>query len=118
MHAEIFGPTLVFEEQYRNLGFWGSPTDFAAWTVELPQAGRYACRLDYACDQASAGNRFVILCGDEQLSGEVKSTGTWDDYRSRSAGTLPLPAGRSRLILPRRRPAAGLPDGPASDSAC
>ena len=99
MHAEIYGPSLVFEDQYRNLGFWGSPSDYAAWTVEVPRAGRYSVSLEYACDAGTAGNRFVIQYGDEQIEGEITSTGTWDDYGWKRVGTLSLPAGRSRVTL-------------------
>ena len=99
MHAEIYGPTLVFEPHYRNLGFWGSPLDYAAWTVEVPQAGQFSLSLDYACDASSAGNRFLIHCGDQQLEGLSESTGTWDNYRSKQVGRLYLPAGRSRIVI-------------------
>jgi hypothetical protein len=89
----------VLEPQYRNLAFWGSPLDYAAWEIELPRAGKFSLTLDYACDAASAGNHFVIACGDQQVTGEVSSTGGWDQYRSKSIGTWQLPAGRSRVIV-------------------
>jgi putative heme-binding domain-containing protein len=99
MHAEIYGPTLVFEPHYRNLGYWGSPLDYAAWTVEVPSEGEYTVSVHYACDHAAAGNRFLLLAADDQLSAEVESTGTWDDYRGRSVGKIRVPAGQSRIML-------------------
>ena len=38
--ARIYGPKIVFEEQYRNLGYWSSPDDYAAWSLEVPTAAR------------------------------------------------------------------------------
>jgi putative membrane-bound dehydrogenase-like protein len=99
MHAEIFGPSLVFEPQYRNLGFWSSPQDYAAWTVEVPAAGIYEVVLEYACPDDAAGNRFVLSCRDQFVSGEIRGTGTWDNYAWRDVGMIELPAGRSRIVL-------------------
>src|SRR5688572_29413246 len=36
--AEVYGPTLTFEERYQNLGYWGSADDRAVWTVTVPTA--------------------------------------------------------------------------------
>lgn len=99
MHAEVYGPSLVFEPHYRNLGFWNSPQDYAAWTVEVPSAGTYEVVFEYACHVDSAGNRFVLSCRDQHVSGEVHATGTWDNYAWRDIGFIQLPAGRSRMIL-------------------
>lgn len=99
MHGRIYGPTLVFETQYRNVGFWGSLEDRVEWSFNVPTAGEYRVSLDYACHEETAGDRFVIRAGDQTLGGRVKSTGTWDDYRSLDAGTVRLPAGPVDLLI-------------------
>jgi putative heme-binding domain-containing protein len=99
IHAQIYGPSLVFEPGYRNLGFWSQASDHAIWQVDLPQAGQYQVTLDYACADACAGTRFVLSMGEQQLSGEVAGTGTWDSYRSAKVGRLRLPAGRSEILF-------------------
>lgn len=97
--ARIHGPSLVFEPQYRNLGYWSSPQDFAAWTLEVPRAGTYLVALDYASDNSAAGDRFVIQVGTQTVSGRVEGTGSWDQYRSKTVGALSLPAGEVELIM-------------------
>lgn len=97
--ARIYGPSLVFEEKYRNLGYWSSPQDFAAWTLDVPQAGRYQVSLDYACENGAAGDRFVIQVGGQSLAGQVEGTGSWDNYRTKMIGTIDLPAGPVELLL-------------------
>lgn len=99
MHAEIYGPALVYEEPNTNLGFWSSSQDYAAWTIESPTQATYTVQLHYACDDQAAGNQFALVCRDQQLTGEITGTGTWADYRWQRLGTLDLPAGRSRVIL-------------------
>jgi putative membrane-bound dehydrogenase-like protein len=98
-NAEIYGPRLILEETYRNLGFWASPNDRAVWTVEVPRSGVYEVWLDHACDASAAGNRFVIEANKVLLDGKVASTGNWDTYRTTKYGTVKLPEGRLRLTM-------------------
>ena len=97
--AAIFGPTLVLEKQYRNLGYWSSADDRAVWTLEVPKAGRYAVWLEWACDGGAAGNTFVLQADEDRLRGKVASTGSWDTYRKARVGVLRLQAGRQQVLL-------------------
>ncbi len=101
-NAEIYGPRLILEETYRNLGFWASAGDRAVWTVEVPRAGKYEVRLDHACDSSAAGNEFVLEADEVLLTGKVASTGSWDRYVTRKFGAVRLPAGRIRLTMRSR----------------
>jgi len=103
-NAEIYGPTLVLEEKYGNLGYWQSADDHAAWEIELPKAGLWEVRFEYACDAGNAGNQFELTVAESRLTGVVASTGNWDTYRWVKIGEVSLPVGRSRLII--------RPDGP------
>ena len=87
----------------------GSP---AAWTVQLGKEGRFDVYLDYACDNPSAGNRFVLEGAQPTLRGEVAGTGGLDKYRQQKIGTVALAAGRHRLVL---RPDAGAIQGALLD---
>jgi putative membrane-bound dehydrogenase-like protein len=97
--CEIYGTTVVLEKQYGNLGYWSSEDDHAAWTVEVARPGKYAVWLDYACDDGSAGNAFVVQAGAERLTGKVASTGTWDDYKQAKVGDIALVAGQQRVVF-------------------
>ncbi len=98
-NCEIYGPKLVYEKQYGNLGYWSSPDDHAVWTVEVPRAGRYDVRLDHACHPSTAGNTFELRAGKEAVSGKVASTGSWDTYRGVTVGTIRLEPGRQPLVM-------------------
>ena len=99
MHAEIYGPSLVFEAKHQNLGYWSSESDFAVWTVDSKKGGVFRVVMDHACDAASAGNFFEIACDDQTIGDEVKSTGSWDSYQTMRVGQLVLPPGRSQITL-------------------
>lgn len=91
--ARIFGSRLIFEIKYQNLGWWLHPDDHAEWTCDVPAAGKYRVRLDYACANEAAGNMYLITIAGHPFRGKVAGTGTWDDYRKIDLGEVNLPAG-------------------------
>lgn len=95
--ARIHGESLIFETPFANLGYWHSPSDHAAWIINLPADAEYNAWLVYACDPSSAGNSFLLDGGAAPLRGTVASTGAWSRYVRRKVGTLRLKAGERRL---------------------
>ena len=103
-NCEIYGDQIVFEPQFRNLGYWHGENDYAVWAVELDERGRYDVYLDAACEPAAAGNAFVLDGAEAPLHGRIESTGAWSQYRRTKIGTIALKKGMQRLTL--------RPDGP------
>jgi putative membrane-bound dehydrogenase-like protein len=97
--ARIEGPTVRLEDKYKNLGYWGSADDVATWTIALPVAGSFIIDLDYACDDATAGNTFRLAIQGHELTGQVAGTGSWDRYRTARIGQVDLPAGNHTLTF-------------------
>jgi putative heme-binding domain-containing protein len=110
--AEIFGGDITFEAPFQNIGCWHDAQDHAAWTVQPDKPGSFDVYLDYACDNSSAGNRFVLEGVQPTLRGQVTGTGGWDKYRRQKIGTVTLAAGTHRLVL---RPDAGTIQGALLD---
>jgi putative heme-binding domain-containing protein len=121
VNCEIYGPTIVMEQLYKNLGEWRSENDQAVWNVELPTAGKYQMVLNYAVLAEDAGNRWVLevrtsgaATGTEgakspvaQLTGTLVATGSLDRYVEMNCGELELPAGAQQITLR----ASGAPRG-------
>jgi putative membrane-bound dehydrogenase-like protein len=97
--AEIYGPSLVFENRYGNLGYWSSTSDYAVWNINSPKSGHWTVEIEYACDNATAGNPLKLSTGTRLLTARVPGTGTWDDYRTWSAGSIDLGRGRRQLVV-------------------
>ena len=97
--ARIYGPSLVLEERYRNLGYWQHSNDHAIWTVEVPAEGKYRVQLDYACENGMQGNTIVVQSGGGSVAWKVEGTGSWDNYRGKEIGTLDLPAGEVEMVV-------------------
>lgn len=106
-NAEIFGTTLVFEDKYSNLGYWSSGDDFAAWTVQVPAAGKYEVWLDFACPAENSGNTFALEWDGGRFSGAVPSTGNWDTYKQEKLGEIALAAGEQRFTMRADGPIRG-----------
>jgi hypothetical protein len=103
----VYGPTLIFESGHQNLGFWSSEADRAVWNLRVERPARYRVWLHYACHRDTAGNPFVVQCGEQRLASIVQGTGTWDYYRRVDVGELQLAAGDHRLTLRSDGPIAG-----------
>lgn len=110
LNAAIYGPSIVIEKKYGNLGYWTQREDHVIWTVELLRETTFSVWLDYACSPDSAGNTIMIQCGDEngqKITHTVKSTGSWDAYQLQSVGTLRLPRDRSQIVIRSEGPIRG-----------
>ena len=81
--------------------------DRASWRFESPRAGEYEVWLDWACDNATAGQALVIRQGDASLTVEVAGTGSWDVYRRSKVGALHLASGPCRLDVTSAGPLKG-----------
>ena len=105
--ASIFGPSLIVEEHFRNLGQWLSAEDHAAWTIVLPDSSGqrvFDIEFDFACHRSAAGNQLVLSVAGQTLEGRVPSTDRWDRYSTWKPGTITLSPGASRLVVFTRSP--------------
>lgn len=96
--AAIYGPTMVFESEFENLGWWQSEGDYAVWTIPAAPAGRYTIRIEYACQDSSAGGTLQLSAGDSSALVPVVGTGAWSSYRTSTVGELQLPEGPVTIV--------------------
>ena len=97
--AEIYGPSLILEEKYGNIGWWSSTDDYAVWTIETKSSGFYRVELEYACHDSTSGSPIRFSTGTRLLTARVPGTGTWDNYRTWSAGEIDLRRGRQQMTV-------------------
>ena len=97
--AEIYGPNLIFEPHYGNLGWWAGTDDYARWTVEMPRSGDWIVEVDFACDDSTAGGVIRFSTGTRMLTARVPGTGSWDTYQTWRAGTLDIFGGRQQITV-------------------
>jgi putative membrane-bound dehydrogenase-like protein len=106
--AEIYGERALFENEYKNVGFWEAREDQVAWSIRIKKAMEFDVLLDYACAANSAGNSFAIEVSGRSLTGVVAETGAdWSTYKQVRAGKLQLEAGQHRLVVRPDAPVRG-----------
>lgn len=98
-NAELRGPTLTYEPQMRNIGFWASTQDRATWRIEGVRPGTYEIEMEYCCDRSVAGNSYRLAIGDHVIVGVVAGTGTWNNYEDATVGRVPLTGDEDQLVL-------------------
>lgn len=98
-NAEIYGQTLVFEPQFKNLGYWGSRDDRAVWTIHVTQPGQYSIRVNYACDNSTAGNEVLFEVAGQSVKARIVGTGSWEHYQTAILGGFDLPPGQHRVTV-------------------
>lgn len=94
--ARVYGTTVRYEPQQDCLGYWRASGDFVDWLIDVPQPGKYAIEIEYACQESEAGGPFEIRIGDDPavFSGNIQSTGDWSTYESKQIDEVYLPAGQ------------------------
>ena len=102
--AEIYGDSLMFEEKYKNLGFWRSSNDRAAWTIETKRAGKFDIHLDWALNGSGNNNQMQLGLGQNKIIKKVSGTGSWDHYKSEHIGTIQLEEGKQRVTIQALEP--------------
>ena len=97
--AEIYGPDIIFEQKYKNLGFWRSEADRAEWTFEIEEAGAYEVWIDWALPDKGKQGKLNLTVSNFMLSAPVPGTGSWDKYEWGRMGKIELKKGVHRLIV-------------------
>jgi hypothetical protein len=81
----------------------------AEWTVNVLEGGKYTVILDYACTDQSAGSSVKIRAGKAAVSGIVKSTGGWGEFKDWNTGIITLSKGVNQLVVEAEsRPGLGV----------
>jgi len=97
--AEIYGPDVLFDSKHGILTNWTSEHAYVAWSIRNERVGTFEVRLDFACHDKNAGNRFVVEVHGNRVEGTVPGTGTSENYRQQAFGQIEIGPGRSLLTL-------------------
>jgi putative heme-binding domain-containing protein len=106
-NAEIYGDTLVFEPNYRNLGYWESESDRAVWIARLPKEATYDVYLNYALPEERRGNRVRVEAGAAEVVAQIPATGSWEKYELKKFGRIELKEGDQTITIRGEKPFRG-----------
>ena len=91
---------------------WKDAQATVEWRVRVPEAGTYAVRMAYGCQDGSAGSTFDVLFGEQKVSGKVEATGGWRRFVTKDLGQVTIPkAGEITVkVVPRAKPGEAVMD--------
>jgi alpha-L-fucosidase len=86
--ARTHGSELKLEDANENLGYWVNPADWADWTFQVTQPGKF----QVSAEVASLGQgKFEVVLGGQKLTGTAAKTGDYGKYKQvKLSGTLEL----------------------------
>jgi arylsulfatase A-like enzyme len=112
--AKVHGNKLRYENPPNKdtLGFWVDKSDWAEWTFEVPNAGKFAVEVLQACGKGSGGSVIEIAVKNQALTMKVEETGHFQRFIPRTIGTLTFDApGRFTLtVRAKTKPGAAVMD--------
>ena len=88
--ATVRGQMLRYEPNPKKLclGFWTNPHDKAEWRFAIAQPGTFAVEIDLGCGEGHGGSEAYVASGDQSLTFTVEDTGHFQNFVTRSLGTL------------------------------
>ena len=95
------GPSIRYLTDAGAFG-WFTDKDRIEWPLEVAQGGPYDVWLEWSVADDHAGNPYVLEIGDQQVSGTVEKTGSWQTYKKVKIGQLKLQAGSLQAVLKAR----------------
>ena len=101
LHAQAglgTGPAIKFMPEWKAFG-WFTDKDKVTWEVEVPQAGNYDVLLEWSVSDKEAGKTFLFEAGNENLTGTIEKSGSWETFKETNIGTIKLKPGKQKMVF-------------------
>jgi len=98
--AKTHGRRIKYESGGKkdNIGVWTDAAAWVRWDLDFAAPGTYDVEIEFGCERRSAGSTYRVVVGDQEVTGEVTATGSWDKYERRSLGEIRIEqAGKASL---------------------
>lgn len=111
--ATIHGTTVRYEPQPKKntIGYWTRKEDWVSWDFEVKTPGKFEVVALQGCGKGSGGSKVEFAVGKQSLKMTVQDTGGFQNFVSRSIGTIDLAAGvHSISVKPLTKPGQAVMD--------
>ncbi len=97
-NGKPIGPDIKYMPEWRAFG-WFTAADRIEWDVDVNKAGEYQVHLEWSVSDEEAGKEFLLEAKDQQLTGVVGRSGSWETFRNENVGEIKLSNGRQDIIF-------------------
>jgi hypothetical protein len=91
------GPKIKYMPEWKAYG-WFTADDQVEWEVQVKKGG-YDVYLEWSVSDQEAGKPFVFKAGDQNLTGTVAPSGSWEDFKTVKIGHMKLRSGRHKMVF-------------------
>jgi hypothetical protein len=97
-NGKPIGPDIKYMPEWKAFG-WFTPADRVEWDVNTSKTGEYEVHLEWSVSDEEAGKEFLLEGKDQQLTGVVGKTGSWETYKNENIGKINLSEGHHTIIF-------------------
>lgn len=98
------GPNIKYMPEWWAFG-WFTNSDRVEWDVEVELDGDYQAELAWSVSDKEAGTEYLLEAGKKKLSGVVDRSGSWETFKSKNIGIIPLKQGIQKIVFRSKEPA-------------
>lgn len=102
LHAQAgvgVGPKIKYMPEWAAFG-WFTEADYIKWDADVTKAGTYDVFMEWSISDGAAGNPYFLEAnGKELLTGIVKTSGGWEDFKEEKIGTVTLEEGKQEFVF-------------------
>jgi hypothetical protein len=74
--------------------------DWAEWTFDVSSPGKFQVEVVQGCGDGNGGSEVAVLVNGDVLKFEVEETGGFQNWKSRTLGTVEIPhTGEQKLAI-------------------
>ena len=97
-NGKPIGPEIKYMPEWRAFG-WFTAADRVEWDVDASHAGEYEVHLEWSVSNEEAGKEFLLEAKDNQLSGVVGQSGSWETFKNENVGKIKLSGGNQKIVF-------------------
>jgi hypothetical protein len=88
--ATKHGTSGRYDPNKKFLGSWTKEDTWLEWNATVAKPGTYEAEIVQACPSDQAGSEYTINVGKATIAGQVEATGGWEDFATKTVGTIDL----------------------------
>ena len=97
-NGKPIGPEIKYMPEWRAFG-WFTAADRVEWDVDVSHAGEYEVHLEWSVSNEEAGKEFLLEAKDDQLTGVVGQSGSWETFKNENVGKIKLSGGNQKIVF-------------------
>nr|MBI1232381.1 polysaccharide deacetylase family protein [Cytophagales bacterium] len=83
------GPDIKYMPEWNAFG-WFTGKDRVEWDLALEKGGVYDVWMEWSVSDKESGKPFVLISGDQKITGKVEKSGSWETFKKIKIGQLTL----------------------------